>query len=154
MLYPKGAWGHAPPGKFWNWDCFWDQLWANTMLLGGQTTEFHTNAILPIASYTNGVCLVLSSWPWISQRSEVILTSWVILGHLKATLDNPQGTKRPYLENWMYQIYWSEVVVFHTHLNLSVMSLCRTSSSLEPVLFFWYIQTKEMVVEKLIQVLL
>ena len=40
-----------------------------------------------------------SSWPWISQRSEVILTSWVILGHLKATLDNPQGTKRPYLEN-------------------------------------------------------
>ena len=54
----------------------------------------------------------------------------------------------------MYQIYWSEVVVFHTHLNLSVMSLCRTSSSLEPVLLFWYIQTKEMVVEKLIQVLL
>ena len=25
------------------------------MLLGGQTTEFHMNAILPIASYTNGV---------------------------------------------------------------------------------------------------
>ena len=25
------------------------------MLLGGQTTEFHVNAILPIASYTNGV---------------------------------------------------------------------------------------------------
>ena len=32
---------------------------------------------------------VLSSWPWISLRSEVILTSWVILGHLKVTLDNP-----------------------------------------------------------------
>ena len=26
------------------------------MLLGGQTTEFHINAILPIASYSNGVC--------------------------------------------------------------------------------------------------
>ena len=25
------------------------------MLIGGQTTEFHMNAILPIASYTNGV---------------------------------------------------------------------------------------------------
>ena len=25
------------------------------MLLGGQTTEFHMNAILPIVSYTNGV---------------------------------------------------------------------------------------------------
>ena len=26
------------------------------MLLGGQTTEFHMNTILPIASYSNGVC--------------------------------------------------------------------------------------------------
>ena len=25
------------------------------MLLGGQTTEFHMNTILPIGSYTNGV---------------------------------------------------------------------------------------------------
>ena len=25
------------------------------MFLGGQTTEFHMNAILPIGSYTNGV---------------------------------------------------------------------------------------------------
>ena len=33
------------------------QFWANTMLLGGQTTEFHMNAILAIASYTNGVGL-------------------------------------------------------------------------------------------------
>ena len=58
-------------------------------------------------------------------------------------------------ENWKYKIlYWSEVVVFHTHVNLSVMSLCRTSSGLEPVLLFWYIQTKEIVIEKLLQVLL
>ena len=57
-LYPRGAWGHAPPGKLWN-------LWAMrlllrpilspSMLLGDQTTEFHLNAILHIASYTNGV---------------------------------------------------------------------------------------------------
>ena len=32
-------------------------IWANTMLLGGQTTEFHMNAILPIASYSAGVAL-------------------------------------------------------------------------------------------------
>ena len=37
------------------WDCFWDQFWANMMLLGGQATEFHMNAILPIALYTIGV---------------------------------------------------------------------------------------------------
>lgn len=30
-------------------------FWANTVLLGGQGTEFHINAILSIASYTTGV---------------------------------------------------------------------------------------------------
>ena len=35
------------------------------MLLGGQTTEFHMNAILPIASYTNGVGFLIqfAYWP-------------------------------------------------------------------------------------------
>ena len=54
----EGPGGMFPQENFeiqelWNW--FWDQFWANTMLLGGQATEFHMNAILPIASYTNGV---------------------------------------------------------------------------------------------------
>ena len=50
MLYPRGVWGHAP------YEIASETIfWANTMLFGGQTTEFHMNAILPIASYTNGV---------------------------------------------------------------------------------------------------
>ena len=35
------------------------------MLLGGQTTEFHMNAILPIASYTNGVSFPIQFAYWL-----------------------------------------------------------------------------------------
>ena len=55
-LYPRGALGHAPPGKFLNLGAMRllrRPILANTMLIGGQTTEFHMNAILTTASYTN-----------------------------------------------------------------------------------------------------
>ena len=49
-----------PQKIFWIqrlWDCFFNQFWANTMLLRGQTTEFHMYEYPPsllIASYRTG----------------------------------------------------------------------------------------------------
>ena len=52
-----GAWFPRKILKFIGYEIASETIWANTMLLGGQKTEFHMYeylAFLPIASYSTG----------------------------------------------------------------------------------------------------
>ena len=113
-----GAWSPGIFCEFRGYEiCFWDHFWANTMLLRGQTTEFHMYEylpLLPIALYSTGFSFLIVCLSCKPHPSKVRLARLTICEAMDSNLQTPSNLIARIW--WSYRRAWRQGLYRYPHL--------------------------------------